>query len=218
MSILWRISAINDALLSFMFIYLLTLINRTLSVSSFCRWCSGESSRYYLRRAHYRSWCICWTFTAKGRSFADRGTLSLRWAYRYLFDGIDTLILGNFLHCKFLIKSRDYVWSSFYLLDFLLGVLLNEIINVHIATAYSYFNLIAFFDFDIDTLWAKLINTCGLSQEKDFHPFLLRVLIEVACQCHVNPIVLVTDVDRLLLGQILEIIHEFSNLRLRSLQ
>ena len=62
--------------------------------------------------------------------------------------------------------------------DFLLSILFNKLINVHVASADSDQNLVPLLDLDVNLLLAKLVDAFRLSQEHDVHLFSFWVLVD----------------------------------------
>ena len=75
---------------------------------------------------------------------------------------------SNILQRKLILKSWNHVFSlnSF---NFLVGILLDKIMNEHISSTYSHNQLIAFSNFNVNSFLSKLINTLRFSKEKNFH-------------------------------------------------
>ena len=62
-------------------------------------------------------------------------------------------------------------------IHFVICVLIDKLINVHEASAHSDHYLLAFFNFDVNTFLAKLVDALGLSEEHDLHSIVLRPII-----------------------------------------
>jgi hypothetical protein len=75
---------------------------------------------------------------------------------------------------------------SFNFVDFLRSVLVNELLNVHESTTYSYENVVTLFDFDENSFLAKLINTLGFSQKKNSEIFSFGVSVKNASKSLIN--------------------------------
>ena len=73
-------------------------------------------------------------------------------------------------------------------------VLVQELINGEVATAHADVNLVLI-DLDHDTLASELVDTFGLTHEKDLHLFAIGVVVDVLSDLAVNLVVFHRDVD-----------------------
>ena len=89
---------------------------------------------------------------------------------------------------------------------------MDELIDVHVTTTNSAENLVALFNFDVNSLLAELIDTFGFSEEHDFHRLLFWLIIQVISKSFINFVELVSNIDILRLHQYFTDIEELQNL------
>lgn len=102
----------------------------------------------------------------------------------------------NVLNLNLLLKSLTNIFPLNFFC-FLLGILFYELIYMHEPTANSAKDLIAFLNFNINTLRAKLINSLWLPQEHDFQLISFGIRIEVRRKVLVNKVFLPSNVNGL---------------------
>ena len=84
---------------------------------------------------------------------------------------------------------------------------------MHEAAADSDLDLIALFNFDVNALLAKLVDTLGFSEEENLDAISLWVLVDVVGEVGVDSVHFVTNHDGLgLLHAILKVNHQFVDL------
>ena len=66
--------------------------------------------------------------------------------------------ISYLLNLRFVHKLLEHIPPDDFL-SFFLGVLRNEILDAHEATAHSDQDFVTFFDFDVDSFLAELVNT-----------------------------------------------------------
>ena len=98
-----------------------------------------------------------------------------------------------------------------------MGVLPNELVDVHVTTSNSDENGLTLFNLDIDSFLSKLIDTFRLSQEHDVHFFSFWILVQVISQSLINLAILLCDVNGLIFFQSLIEIKNFPDLVLEKL-
>jgi len=81
--------------------------------------------------------------------------------------------------------------------NFLLGVLLNELINMHVPSTNSDHDLVTLFDLDENSFLPKLVDAFRLPEEHNIHLFSLWILVDESTQSSINHITLVTNVNSL---------------------
>ena len=82
--------------------------------------------------------------------------------------------------------------------NFYLGILLDELINVHEATTNSDHDLVALFDLDEHSFLPKLVNTFGLPEEHNIHFFSLWIPVDELTQCLINFITFMSNINSLM--------------------
>ena len=93
-------------------------------------------------------------------------------------------------------EPRDNVFPL-NLLNLLLGVLLDEVINMHEATSDSHHDLIPLLNLDVNSLLPELINALRFPQKHDLHLFPLRVFVQVIAKSLIDLTILLCDVNSL---------------------
>ena len=104
----------------------------------------------------------------------------------------------NVLDGKLVFESVNNVFSLDFL-NFALSVLHDELVNMHETSTDSHEYLITLFNFDINPLLSKLIDTLGFSQEHDSHLVALRESVKIIRQSFVNFVIFLGDVNCLVL-------------------
>jgi len=101
------------------------------------------------------------------------------------------------LHLDLLLESVHDI-LSFNLVNLGIRVLLDEIINGHVATANSYHNLITLLDLDINTFLAKLVDTFRFSEEKNVHLLPFWEFIDEISESSIDGIVFLRNINSLI--------------------
>ena len=96
-------------------------------------------------------------------------------------------------------REAEHWVTATQALHFVGCVLLNKIMYMHVAAADPNEQIVAFFNFDEDASLSKLVNALRLTKEQDFHVVSLGVLINKSSQRHINVILLLRYVNRLLI-------------------
>jgi len=107
------------------------------------------------------------------------------------------LVGGNVLDSQFVGESSHNIFS-FNLFHLLVGVLLDELVDMHETTTDSDHDFVSFLNFNVNTLLTELVHSVRLSQEHDFHLFSLWVLVQVISQSFIDLVVLLRDVNCLI--------------------
>lgn len=92
-------------------------------------------------------------------------------------EGFDGQVGSDLLDRELVLEARDDV-SSLDFFDLGSRVLLDEVVNVHEATADTDLEVVALLNFDVDTLLTEAVHTLRLSEEQDLHFFSLRVHVD----------------------------------------
>lgn len=115
--------------------------------------------------------------------------------------------MSHLLDQRLVLELADNVLAV-DLLDLSRSVLLDELFDEHVATAYSHEDLIALFNLHVYALGAKLVDTFRFSQEHNLHLFSLGIAINESAQVLVNPIISSRDVNDLMLLELAVQVHE----------
>jgi len=106
----------------------------------------------------------------------------------YLLKRSWSLIVWNWLNFYFICESLQDI-SSFYYLNFLICIFLNEFFSSQESTTNFYIHLISLFNFDINLFLTKSIHTFRLSQEQNLDLFLFRISVDKAGQSFIDLVV-----------------------------
>ena len=109
---------------------------------------------------------------------------------------IDAFICRNLLSNNLVLESLDNI-APLNFLNLQWSIKINEVLNAHVASTDSDLDLVAFFNFDINSLLAKLINTWWLPQEHDFDFVSLRIVIDEPGKMLINLVYIVSNCDDL---------------------
>ena len=86
--------------------------------------------------------------------------------------------IGYFLHLNSIVKFIHYIFSLDFV-NFKRSILIDESVDVHEATSYSYLYLIAFVAFYVNSFLAKLVYTLAMSQKHYFQFGLLGKIVYI---------------------------------------
>lgn len=79
------------------------------------------------------------------------------------------------------------------LFDF--GELINELVDVHEATADADLDIVRFVNLEINSTLSKLVHALSFAQEQYFHFLLLRILVQVLRQNHIRPVTFPANIN-----------------------
>ena len=120
---------------------------------------------------------------------------------------MNSIVFTNPLDTDFSSESSNSI-SSLNTAHFKRSELINEVSYMHVSTSYPNKYLVSFFDFDVNSSLAELVDTFGLSQKHDFHLLLFWVSINEICECIINIVRLSGNIST----------HQIVQLMLKELQ
>ena len=126
------------------------------------------------------------------------------------FSSTFTISDGNILDIFLILKSLYNIFP-FNFIDFLISILINKVIDMHETTTNSDEDLISFFDFNVNSFLAELINTFGLSEEHDLHFIPFRIPINIISKSFINWVIFLSNINCLILFKHFNYVHELLN-------